>query len=105
MKTIYSKMMELCYGAKYFQQYAGRGVVVCSEWKDDFKNFEKDMSPMQKGSTLARHDKNKGFNTTNCYWQTEGMPSTFIDKVIDDLKVERLGKETIKKIKPTEKRK
>ena len=83
IKQIYQDMMDTCYG-KDFYQYAGRGVVVCPEWKEDVKNFSEDMGDMPDGAELQRHDKNKGFNKKNCFWYNEPAMAVPINEVSAD---------------------
>lgn len=68
-KKAYDDMLELCYGAKTVNSYAGRGIQVCDTWKDNCEVFMAEMKYRPDGATLERHDKNKGFNKDNCYWK------------------------------------
>lgn len=53
-----------------FNDYGGRGITVCSRWKD-FGAFYRDMGkrPSQK-HTLERMNNNKGYCPDNCKWAT-----------------------------------
>ncbi len=42
-RKAYDEMAELCYGAKTFNSYAGRGIHVCDDWKNAYDNFVVDM--------------------------------------------------------------
>ena len=51
-----------------YKDVGGAGVGVCKPWKDDYKNFLRDMRPCPRGYVLRRHDSSKAFNPNNCYW-------------------------------------
>lgn len=53
---------------KNWDDYGGRGITVCREWKS-FEQFYKDMAPTYKpGLTLERKDNNAGYGKDNCVW-------------------------------------
>lgn len=59
-----------CYNSntKRYRDYGGRGIAVCSEWKDDFQAFyDWSMSNGYKeGLSIDRIDNDKGYSPDNC---------------------------------------
>lgn len=52
-----------------FQNYGGRGIDVCDEWKD-FSRFFGDMGDRPDGATLDRVNSDLGYCAENCRWST-----------------------------------
>lgn len=64
-------MRQRCRGAnhKYFANYGGRGIAVCSRW-DVYANFLADMGERPEGFSIDRIDPDKGYEPDNCRWAT-----------------------------------
>lgn len=74
--NIWCNMKERCYNSSVpaYENYGGRGITVCDEWKDGivaFHNWAKDNGYSDK-LTLERLDVNKGYSPDNCTWITKG---------------------------------
>lgn len=67
-------MMARCYNAnhKQWEDYGGRGITVCEEWRDDkstFFNWAK-ANGYREGLWLERERNNEGYSPDNCIWST-----------------------------------
>lgn len=64
-------MLKRCYNKthKSYQDYGGRGILVCKGWKT-FSVFNKWVlnSGYKKGLSLDRINNNKGYKPSNCRW-------------------------------------
>lgn len=73
--NIWAGMINRCVCEKnpYFDRYGARGIFVCSEWKNDFAAFLRDMGerPSKKHS-IDRIDNEDGYHKDNCRWTTSG---------------------------------
>ena len=68
--TSWSHMHSRCldrYSSNY-HNYGGRGITICPEWIDSFKQFFVDMGPRPKGMSIQRIDNDLGYFPTNCKW-------------------------------------
>ena len=60
---------------KQFEDYGGRGITVCDEWRD-FAVFLADMGERPAGLLLDRIDNDRGYSKDNCRWTTRAEQQT-----------------------------
>ena len=70
--TIWSGMVQRCHNknASNYYRYGGKGISVCSEWKNDFKKFYDWAigNGYAEGLSIDRKDNSKGYCPENCRW-------------------------------------
>ncbi len=70
---IWRQMKERCYNTKApnYENYGGRGITMCDEWKESFEAFYRDMGPRHSPDhTIDRRENDKDYSKDNCRWAT-----------------------------------
>ena len=72
--SIWINMKTRCYNPNTpeYKHYGGRGISICEEWKDNFKNFLDWSlnSGYKENLSIDRKDVDKGYSPDNCRWAT-----------------------------------
>lgn len=74
--SIWQAMRQRCFNpnAAHFNDYGGRGITVCSEWRNSFMSFYQYVSQLEHygdgDRSLDRIDNNKGYFPGNVRWAT-----------------------------------
>lgn len=68
--STWSQMIDRCTNPKSgnWDNYGGRGITICNQWKDSFENFLKDMGERPEGKTIDRKNNDGNYEPENCHW-------------------------------------
>lgn len=66
----YAHMLGRCYDEKEagYEGYGGRGIAVSEDWREDFRNFLRDMGECPSKFVLDRIDPDGNYCKENCRW-------------------------------------
>lgn len=69
---IWANMVTRCHNQKAsnWAHYGGRGIAVCSRWRESFGAFLADMGPVPEGLTLDRINPDGPYEPSNVRWAT-----------------------------------
>lgn len=70
---IWLDIIKRCYSTTHaaYDNYGGKGIKVCDEWRKSFSSFIKDMGPKTNGThVLSRKDTRGNYELNNCVWKT-----------------------------------
>lgn len=73
--TVWRSMLDRCYNpkSKQYKDYGGRGIRVCPQWRDNFKQFAKDMKYRPPGTSIERLNNDIDYTPDNCVWGTKSQ--------------------------------
>ena len=79
--TIWANMKDRVFNIKHkqYNDYGGRGITICDEWKNDFMSFYNwalsNGYEENKGLSIDRIDNDGGYSPENCRWTTQTIQS------------------------------
>lgn len=67
---VWASMIQRCHNQrnKSYARYGGKGIVVCSRWRESFADFFDDMGLPPAGLMLERNDSHGPYTPENCTW-------------------------------------
>lgn len=70
--SIWTGMKKRCYqsSSNGYENYGGRGITICDEWRNDFLTFKNwaDNNGYKEGLSIDRIDVNGNYEPSNCKW-------------------------------------
>lgn len=69
--TVWQNMKRRCYSphVRGYENYGGRGIIVCKRWRASFKSFIDDVGRRPgDGYQLHRKNTDEGYHPGNCEW-------------------------------------